>query len=184
MAEFLTDLGGMVIDTDRIAHEITEPGSESLEAIRDAFGERVFNQDGSLNRGAVADIVFNDEKQLQVLNSILHPKIGAVWKNLVEECGHPFVFVVIPLLYEVELQDNFDEVWVVTADDEIRINRVMKRDNASLESIMRRILNQMPEAKKIEAADLVINTNGNLESTRSQTEKAFSNLLKKLNRGE
>ena len=125
---YLSETGATIIDTDRISHEVTLPGSDALAEIRRVFGPSVFHEDGSLDRKAMAGVVFGDEEKLSLLNSILHPRIRKHWLKVADECKEPFAFVAIPLLFENNLQRYFDEIWVVTADEDKRINRVMDRD--------------------------------------------------------
>lgn len=177
---YLSETGATIIDTDRISHEVTLPGSDALDEIRTVFGASVFHEDGSLDRKAMAGVVFGDEEKLSLLNSILHPRIRRRWLKVAGECIEPFAFVVTPLLLENNLQRYFDEIWVVTADEDERIKRVMARDNTSRESVQRRMAHQIPESEKIDAADIVIDTSGGYETTLASTLKALADLKRRL----
>jgi dephospho-CoA kinase len=180
VGRYLTEMGGTVIDTDNIARELTLPGSDALDEIREKFGDLVFHDDGSLNRRAMADIVFKDKARLDELNAILHPRVREKWHCMADECSAPYVFVVIPLLYENKLQLQFDEVWVVTANEDERIRRVMSRDGVTREAVVRRMENQMPEVEKTGQADRVIDTTEGYEATLQATKDALSTLKEKL----
>jgi dephospho-CoA kinase len=180
VTSYLTEQGAVVIDTDAIAREIACPGSEALDEIREIFGDSVFCPDGNLDRKAVAEIVFSDEQMLAKLNAVLHPRIRKRWQKEAEQAGAPFVFVVIPLLYENKLDDKFDEVWVVTADEEERIRRVMDRDRTERESVVHRMRNQLPEEEKVAAADVVIDTTSGYDATRTSTLFALLELKRRL----
>ncbi len=176
VGNYLAEMGATIIDTDSIAREVTLPGSDALVEIKRMFGDSVFNEDGTLDRQAMAEIVFNNKEKLDQLSSILHPRIRERWLTEARECGEDFVFVVIPLLFENKLQHYFDEIWVITADEEERIHRVMKRDRVTSDDVTGRIANQMPESEKIAAADVVIDTTGGFEATRASTEAALAEL--------
>ncbi len=177
---YLAEMGATVIDTDRIARELTQPGSDALPLIRDKFGDAVFRDDGTFDRKAMADIVFKDKAKLAVLNSILHPMVRRRWQLAAEECTAPYAFVVIPLLYENSLQDEFGEVWLVTADREERISRVMKRDGAERDAVVRRMENQLSENEKSAKANVVIDTTYGYEHARHATEEALAGLKVRL----
>ncbi len=183
VAGFLADRGASVIDTDAIARDLTAPGSEALEEIRRLFGDEVIRIDGSLDRKAVARIVFNDKSKLEALNAILHPRIREAWLEEVRNTDAPYVFVLVPLLYENDLAEYFDEVWLVTADEQERIRRVTTRDNVTRDAVIARMKNQMPEKEKADVADLVIDTTGSLDSTRAATAKALRDLKRRLGLG-
>ena len=176
VGNYLAEMGATIIDTDNIAREVTLPGSDALDEIRRTFGHSVFNADGTLNRRTMAEIVFNDKEKLDQLSSILHPRIRERWLTEARECGEDFVFVIIPLLFENKLEHYFDEIWVVTAEEEERVRRVMKRDHVTRDDVTGRIANQIPEYEKIAAADVVIDTTGGFEATRASTEAALAEL--------
>jgi dephospho-CoA kinase len=180
VARFLAEAGAHVIDTDTIARELTVPGSEAMDEILTAFGDSVFLHDGNLDRKAMAEIVFNDSGKLALLNSILHPRIRQRWQDDACNSTEPFVFVVVPVLYENNLADYFDEIWVITASDEERIKRVMSRDGVDRESVISRLRSQMPEQRKIQLADLVIDTGHGFDAARADTDNALAGLKRRL----
>jgi dephospho-CoA kinase len=151
-----------------------------LSEIRDVFGDSVFLPGGVLDRKAVAAIVFNDKEKLSRLNAILHPRIRKRWLEDAARSDAPFVFVVVPLLFENNLAGQFDEVWTVTADEEERIRRVTGRDRTDKESVLGRMRNQLPEEEKVAKADVVIDTTSGLEAARATAIAALTELKRRL----
>ena len=143
--------GFAVIDADLIAREVVEVGKPAYKELIKYFGEGILREDGSIDRKKLGDTVFNDVRLLNKLNSILHPYIYEEMKLEMEKyCGRDgLVFLDIPLLYEKyhELNDNgiiFDEVWLVYADEEVQLKRLMERNNLNKEEAMARIRAQLP----------------------------------------
>lgn len=168
----LVRLGYRVIDCDAIAHRITEKGSPVLDEISDAFGEEVITSDGSLDRKAVAAIVFNDREKRLKLQEIVTRKVideaASELEALKASGSGETVFVDMPLLFETESEDLFDRTLVVTCSLEKRIERVMKRDGVSREKVIERINSQMPQAEKVVLADDMIDNSGDTENTYGQ----------------
>lgn len=168
--------GYFVIDTDRIAHEITSPGSDAVREIADAFGEDVLKPDGSLDRRKTADIVFSDPGKLEKLESILHPKIQAEWHRRVDESEKKWAFVVIPLLFEAGIEGTVDRIWLCFSPAEIRLERAMRRDDASEERILARMNAQIPDEEKTPRSDVVLDTAASFDETDRQVADALAEL--------
>ena len=160
VSEYLSKKGYTVIDADAISRAATGPGGPALEPILMEFGAGVFNDDGTLDRRALADIVFTDEERRHKLEDIVctlvKDEFMAEVEHLIEEGHKGPVFFDAPLLFEMGLENSVDESWLVTAGIELRAYRVMKRDGLTREEVMRRILSQMPDSEKEELADHVI----------------------------
>ncbi len=112
-AGFLLQLGARVTDTDEIAHDLVRPGQPALAEIEKEFGQKILAADGSLNRRALADVVFNDEAARKKLEAILHPRIRERWQSQVAAWrseGCPLAVVVIPLLFETQAEHAFDKI--------------------------------------------------------------------------
>ncbi len=156
-----------IVDADRIAREITAPGSPLLENIRALLGDEVFFEDGTMDRQKVASVIFSDEDILKAYEEITTAE--AVRRCIKEiefyrqQDIYPMIVLDAPLLFECGMESYTDENWVVDADLEIRISRVMERDSISRQAIMDRIHRQMSSAKKLELADFVIDNSGSLE---------------------
>jgi dephospho-CoA kinase len=174
VAAMFGDLGAFIIDADKLAHEVVEPGKPAWQAIIDKFGRKLLNQDQTLNRQMLADIVFNDKAKLQVLNSIVHPEVFKEDQRLVNErkAADPDGLIIkdIPLLLEMggDVARLFvDKIIVVYASPDIQLKRLIARGVSEADA-RNRINNQVPVKDKMKMADFVINNDGTLEETRVQ----------------
>lgn len=180
VARILKELGAKVIDADMVARKVVEPGKPAWKEIKSVFGSQYLNPDGSIDRRALGNLIFNDEKARAKLNAITHPKIKAEIQKEIEvyRRQEPQGVVVIeaPLLLEAGMEDMVDEIWVVTAPEEVRLERLVKRDNLSREEALKRIRAQLPEQVKFKYATRIIDTRGNLEATRVAVLAAWEEL--------
>jgi len=175
--------GFAVIDADLIAREVVEVGKPAYKELIKYFGEGILREDGSIDRKKLGDTVFNDVRLLNKLNSILHPYIYEEMKLEMEKyCGRDgVVFLDIPLLYEKyhELNDNgiiFDEVWLVYADEEVQLKRLMERNNLNKEEAMARIRAQLPLEEKKRIATRLIDNNKDINYLKKQVEELLRGL--------
>ena len=160
VSSYLKEKGYLILDADAIAHEITAKGSPVLNQIADTFGREMILSDGTLDRKRLAAVVFSDaEKKLQ-LEELTTKQVVKIISDRVEELRkkdeYDIIFVDAPLLFEAGVDAMTDLVWMVTADDEVRIARVMARDRANREDVLRRIANQMDNDEKIRRSQEVI----------------------------
>ncbi|AQM41692.1 MULTISPECIES: dephospho-CoA kinase [Staphylococcus] len=158
VSELLTAHGFKIVDADIASRKAVEKGSEGLEQVRSTFGEEAIDEDGNMNREYVGDIIFNyPEKRLE-LNEIVHPIVRTIMEQEKEaflKDGYN-VIMDIPLLYENELQDTVDEVWLVYTSESIQIDRLMQRNDISMEDAKARVYSQISIDKKRRMADHVI----------------------------
>ena len=157
-ARLLKKAGLAVVDSDDLAREAVQPGTEGLAEIADGFGEGFLKADGSLDRDKMASTVFQDEAARKRLEAIIHPRVRAGWENRIEqwrEQKRPVGVVVIPLLFEVGLQDSFDAVLCVASTASTQRSRLRGR-NWSDAQIAARIAAQMDIAQKMDLADHVL----------------------------
>lgn len=176
VARMLEDLGVPVIDADDLARAVVEPGKPALDAIRDAFGDEVIAADGSLDRDALGDRIFEDEAAREKLESITHPRIAQRMQQRASElrdAGHDWVVYDAALIVENELHHALDALIVVTATPETQIQRLMDRDDISEKDAQKRVDSQMPVDQKAEVADYVIDNDGSIEQTRQQVEQVY-----------
>ncbi len=127
------------------------------------FGEQAYFADGALNRAHIGSIAFKDPAKLQKLNALVHPAVfvdGENWQQEQLALGAPYTLKEAALIYETGSYKMLDKVIVVTAPQDLRIARVMKRDDLSEQEVKERIARQMPEAEKVAKADFVINNDG------------------------
>ena len=182
-AKFLASLGAVHLDADAISHELTEPGGEALEPIRAEFGEDVFREDGTLDRHALANITFSDPARKRALEAILHPRIQRDIMRGIDraaEEGAKVVILDVPLLFETGMDALCDETWVLSADPETQVARVMMRDRVEREQVEARIQNQMPAEEKEKLATQVIPTERPMEKTQAELASMYQQVLKRL----
>lgn len=185
VSKMFADLGAFIIDYDLIAHQVVEPEKPAWQAIKDYFGPDVLNNDQTLNRQRLADVVFNNPQKLQQLNLIMHPEVFKEDRRQVEEkrLNDPDGIVIkdIPLLLEVGpevARKLVDKIIVVYCSPEIQLPRLIAR-GMSEEDARNRIKNQIPVKEKMQFADFVINNDGSLEETRQQVQNIYSQLKRK-----
>lgn len=172
-AKILKEKGFFVIDADITAREILN--GDVLKQLKIAFGNSVINSDGTLNRKALAKIVFADEDKLSLLNSITHPKIAQSIMKTIETCDYTNVIIdAAALLVCKPLMDICDKIIVVCANKETRISRIMKRDCLTYEEAVARIDSQMTDEEMIKLADIVWYNDGTIENLRSTISDCFS----------
>lgn len=170
VAAELERCGALLVDSDALARLVLEPGTEGLAAVREAFGDRVIAADGSLDRAALASIVFADAAQRERLNRIVHPRVRRMAREIVAQAG-PDVVVVqdVPLLVETGQAEAFDLVLVVQAPREERIRRMVEGRGMSVEDAEARIAAQATDEQRAAVADVVIVNDGDLERLRELT---------------
>ena len=175
VSDYLLDKGFTVIDADKIARSMTEKGSETLQALTEAFGEDILFTDGCLDRKKLAAIVFSDEKKRFVLEELTTKKVVQIIEEkitgLQEEGYEAPVFIDAPLLFESGADKLCDAVWLVDASIDIRIRRVMARDDVTSEEVKRRILNQMSSSEKIARSTDIIDNSKGKEALYEQVER-------------
>ena len=161
-----------IIDADKIARNITSPGSAVLADIRALLGDEVFFDDGTMNRAKVADRIFSDREILMQYEALTTAEAVRLCIQELEgyrRQGNVTIAVLdAPLLFECGMEEYTDENWVVDADLEVRIARVMARDGISRQQIMDRIQRQMSAEEKLQKADCVLDNSGSLESLHHQ----------------
>jgi len=174
VANLLVQRGALLIDLDRIAREIVEPGRPALAQIAQRFGQAVLRADGSLDRQKLGAIVFADPLKRRELERITHPAIRAVMKQRMEEnereAPDRLTVVDVPLLYESGLEDRFERVMVVYVPRRTQLERLIRRDRLTPEEAERRLNAQMDIEEKRQRADFVIDNSGSLEETERQVE--------------
>lgn len=165
VSDYLLDKGYIVIDADKIARSLTDKGSDTLQALTAAFGEEILFADGSLDRKKLAGIVFSDGEKRLILEELTTKEVvRIIEERLMQLQGEGYkgpVFVDAPLLFESGADKLTGAVWLVDADMDVRVARVMARDGISAEDVKRRIANQMDsEEKKARSTDIIDNSKG------------------------
>jgi dephospho-CoA kinase len=181
VAAMLAELGGIAVDADVLAREATAPGEPASAAIRDRFGDSVFERSGTLDRAALGVVVFADADALSDLEAIVHPGVRQRLETALATAranGDPFVSVEAIKLIEGGLAERCDEVWLVTCDPLEQVSRLRARGMAS-DDIERRIGAQgtdLVERLRPEA-DLLLSTSGSPESVRERVQDALADVL-------
>ena len=180
VAQILEGHGAEIVDADKIARKLLEPGQATFDKVVNTFGRDILDFEGSIDRKILADIVFKDETKREDLNSILHPAIiDEEWnKVLAVKRRNPEAIAVInaPLLIESGNYKDVDKVILVVASEALVIKRLVERDGLSREGALSRIASQMPEDKKRNYADYIIENNGSLEELRKKVTQLFKAL--------
>jgi len=157
--------GFAIINADDIARNIVEPDSVCLKEIADCFGVQIINQDRSLNRKKLAAIVFNDEKKLELLNSISYPYITSEILRLIRinsSEGKKLILLDAPTLFESRADDFCEIIISVIADENIRLNRIMSRDSLTGEQAISRIDSQHSQKFFVDNSDFIIKNNDDM----------------------
>ena len=160
---------------DLEAKKILNESDTIKDGMRQLFGENAY-VDNVLNRAYIAEIVFKDKEKLNALNDLIHPKVQNHFLKWVAEQRTPYIIQENPLIFEKQQQDVFDKIITVTADKELRIERVMARDSVSKDQVLDRMANQMEDREKIASADYVI-SNETLEGSKIQVDQIHQELL-------
>jgi dephospho-CoA kinase len=166
------NLGVPTIDSDLLARDAVAPGTAGLAAVAERFGQRVVQSDGSLNRHALANIVFSDPESRKALEAIVHPYVRSrtdEWFHGLDVHRHRYAIADIPLLYEVHRHKDFDAVVVVACNPETQLRRLLDRGMSEPEA-RQRLAAQLRLDDKIARADYVIRTDGSFEETDRQVQ--------------
>ena len=177
-AGFFAALGVPILDSDRIAREVVEPGQPPLERLVERFGASILTPDGRLDRPALRNIVFSDPKARADLEALTHPAIGAEMEARSAAAGGPYQILVIPLLVEKNLGSHVDRVLVVDCDEALQIRRIHRRDRSSREQAEAILKAQAPRATRLKAADDVIKNDANIDSVEKQVVVLHARYLK------
>ncbi|MFE7856398.1 dephospho-CoA kinase [Streptomyces sp. NPDC057403] len=185
VSRLLVECGAVLIDADRIAREVVEPGTPGLAAIVDAFGPDVLTADGTLDRPRLGSIVFADPEKLAVLNSIVHPLVGARSRELEEAAAEDAVVVHdVPLLAENGLAGLYDVVIVVDASPETQLDRLVRLRGMTEEDARARMAAQATREKRREIADVVIDNDVPLPELRRRVREVWADLGRRAHAAE
>lgn len=155
--------GIMVVDADVVAREIVEVGQPALLQIQQAFGDWVLQKDGTLNRRALREHIFQSNDARRILESITHPAIRQSIIQQLQDAQSPYVILVSPLLFETNQHELTDHTLLIDASIELQIQRAAQRDGQNIEQIHRIIATQMPREQKQQLADDIVLNDGHLE---------------------
>ena len=177
VAALLQQRGAVVIDADQIAREVVAVGEPALDEVAAEFGDGVLLDDGSLNRSALADIVFSNELRLAALNQITHPRIAARTAQLIDGARDALVLVYdMPLLVEQQLQDGWDYVVVVETPPELRLKRLQRDRGMTKDQAWARMAQQASDEQRRHVADFLIVNDGRRDDLAAQVATLWSKL--------
>lgn len=170
VSDMFAEIGVDIVDTDLISREVVMPGSEGLAAIISAFDNSILENNGSLNRRKLREIVFADKGSLQLLESITHPLIQKRAKELIDSANGYYCILVVPLLVNSSMRDWVNRTLVVDVDEELQLQRLLERDCESIEQAQTIIATQANRPQLLEIADDVVINDAGLEKLRKQVQ--------------
>ncbi|MFG3035388.1 dephospho-CoA kinase [Streptomyces sp. NPDC048330] len=177
VSRLLVSYGAVLIDADRIAREVVEPGTPGLAAVVETFGDGVLTGEGTLDRPKLGSIVFADPERLAALNAIVHPLVGARSAELESRAGSGDVVVHdVPLLTENGLAPLYDFVVVVDASPETQLDRLVRLRGMAEPEARARMAAQATRENRLAVADLVIDNDGPLDALEPQVRKVWDEL--------
>lgn len=177
VANIFAEHGARLIDTDVIARQVVEPGQPGLDAVVDEFGKELLTPDNRLDRRRMRTLVFDDADRRRTLEAILHPLIRSRAIELANQAGGPYQLLVAPLLVETDFGSLVDRVLVVDCPEKQQRDRLLLRDNETIERVEQILAAQTSRAERLAAADDVIDNSGTPEQTREQVAKLHEQYL-------
>lgn len=178
VARMFKRCGAVVIDADQLARDVVRPGKPAWRDIVDVFGRGVLNSNRSINRQALAAIVFGDRRKLRRLERIIHPRVAReqqrLTRHIAERSPHTVVVYEVPLLFESGAHKRVDKIIVVTADRETQIARLKRRNRLGRQQALRRIKNQMALARKVSRADAVLDGTDDKVALRKEVRRLLT----------
>ncbi len=184
VAQILADQGVLILDADRVGHEVYLPGQPAFEDIVSEFGRDVVAEDGTINRKKLGPIVFSSPDKLAQLNAITHPRMKEMMREKLAEAervGTRIAVLEAALLFDASWDDLTDEVWVTVVDAETAAQRAAERSGIPVEQVLERIQKaQMASDERIRRSDVMIDTSGTLKETRRRTLEAWRELQSRL----
>jgi dephospho-CoA kinase len=181
VTNFFRELGAYIIDWDELARDVIRPHLRAWREIVEYFGKDFLNEDLTVNRQKLAEIVFSDKEKVAKLNQVVHPEVFKEDERITNEIKSldrdALVIKDIPLLLELARPIFVDKIVVVSASEQTQLRRLEEK-GMSREDARSRIKSQLPLKEKIKSADFVINNDGPLEETKKQVEEVYSLLRK------
>lgn len=182
VTKMFEERGAVIVDFDVMSRDIVEPDTPAWKDIVDYFGESILNDDRTLNRAKLGDIVFADTEKRKKLEGFIYPRLFEEYNRRIREIeqSNPGALVLAdtPLLFEANLQDFFNKIVVVYATSEQQIRRLTERDGLERDAVLARLEAQMPTEEKLKHADFVIDNCGSTEDLEQEVEKIFDELQK------
>ena len=179
VADMFSKLGAVVIRSDELARQVIEPNTPGFQKVLSRFGNQILQENGSIDRQKLAQIVFNDQNSLKDLEEIIHPLVRNKTNELISSQTQETIVVnEVPLLLEKKMEKMFDFLVVVISSEKNRINRLQKRGISEPEAKKRMSLQVSDEARK-SSADFLITNDGNIEQLEADVAKVWQALLER-----
>jgi dephospho-CoA kinase len=176
---FLAELGAVIIDADRVGHEVLSTSSQVRRELLATFGWQIIAPSGEVDRKKLAEIVFQDPQSLSQLNQIMHPRMYDMVKAQLEGYRKQGVGVVVleaPLLIEANWTSLVDEVWVTVASESTVLQRVKEKFGLSEQECLARMHCQLPSDERVKHADVIINTDCDLGELKAKVKELWQRL--------
>lgn len=178
VSEFISEIGFPVYDSDYWAKELVNLDEDLKQKIKNLLGLEAYDENGKYNRKYVAEIVFNNQELLLQLNALIHPAVRIHFEAWVNAQTAELVFKETALLFELKLHETCYQSILVTAEENLRIKRVMDRDGRTYREVKEIIDKQMPESEKIKMANFIIENNFDLNTLKAYTQQVIQEILK------
>jgi dephospho-CoA kinase len=162
-----------ILDADIYAREAVSVRSPILAQIAEKYGREIILSDGNLNRTKLGEIIFHQPEERYWVESVIHPYVRNCFDKAINESSANTLILVIPLLFEANLENLVNQIWVVSCSPQQQQQRLIERNNLTPEQAAARINSQLPIAEKIARADVVLDNSGNLESLLQQIDKVL-----------
>ena len=179
-SDYLQKQGFPIIDADKLGHRVLEPGHEGFSRIIETFGKQILNPDGTVNRPALGGIVFKDSDQLAKLNQISHPLIAKMIledaQRLAQERADRIVFLEAALLIEANWKEACEQVWLILADPDVAIRRLMQRNGLTKEQAQSRLALQLSNEERTSHSHVILKNDHSLDDLYQQLAKALADL--------
>ena len=179
VADMFSKLGAVVIRSDELARQVIEPNTTGFQKVLSRFGNQILQENGSIDRTKLAQIVFNDQSALKDLEEIIHPLVRNKTNEIIDaQTQETIVVNEVPLLLEKNMENLFDFLVVVISSEKNRINRLLKRGISEVDAKKRMKLQVSDEQRKT-SADFLIANDGNMEQLEADVSKVWQALLER-----
>ncbi|QSV61969.1 MAG: dephospho-CoA kinase [Dolichospermum sp. DL01] len=162
-----------ILDADIYARDAVSVGSPILSQIAEKYGTEIILSDGNLNRSKLGEIIFHQPEERYWVERVIHPYVRSCFAKAINESSANTLILVIPLLFEANLENLVNQIWVVSCSSQQQKERLIERNNLTPEQAAARINSQLPIAEKIARADVVLDNSANLESLLQQIDKVL-----------
>ncbi len=179
VSDLFAKLGATIVDADKIAREILEPMGRAFVDVVETFGTEIVKKDGTLDRKKLAGIVFGDSEKLQTLNRLTHPAVYEEMRKQIESAEAKVVCLDVPLLFTCDFPISCDVTLAVIASDEVRVNRVMKRDGCTKEEAEMRMKKQLSNEEFQKRADICLWNNGTIDDIKEKVLEIYYDIMEK-----